>query len=254
MQDDSYTVLVSRIQALEEITTKQVQLIETIVSEKQSLQIRVKSLEALCSPSDVIFPGGENAIENEAGGPSPEDASSQTQKHVVLVRSDDTNPLEPVLTQLTQRVNEFSADLQAMKNEVRTKLASLTGEGNTNIQSLKSEFHADLQDLRNTVASSSTSLYVRWGSSKCPATAVVVYSGIIGGSRYDETGGAANYLCLPLSNLALAARRRNKNAYLFGGEYETQDQHHDKDALCTVCQSTHPTSVMISTRSDCPLG
>ena len=42
--------------------------------------------------------------------------------------------------------------------------------------------------------------YVRWGKSSCPGNVTgteMVYDGFTGASRWSETGGAANYLCMP---------------------------------------------------------
>ena len=42
-------------------------------------------------------------------------------------------------------------------------------------------------------------LYTRWGKSSCPLVegTELVYSGITGGTWYNEKGGGANYLCMP---------------------------------------------------------
>nr|KAG5690628.1 hypothetical protein BaRGS_018098 [Batillaria attramentaria] len=80
----------------------------------------------------------------------------QAQTHDMSVRSDDTTPLEPVVTQLSQRLTEVSAEVQAMKN--------------TNTQ----------QDAA--IQEAGSSVYVRWGRSVCPSSTHLVYSGVVGGS------------------------------------------------------------------------
>jgi hypothetical protein len=39
-------------------------------------------------------------------------------------------------------------------------------------------------------------LYTRWGRSSCPATATLVYSGIMGGAQSGQSGSGSNLLCL----------------------------------------------------------
>ena len=43
-------------------------------------------------------------------------------------------------------------------------------------------------------------VYTRWGNSTCPNVPGTeqIYNGIVGGSHYTHSGGAANHLCLPL--------------------------------------------------------
>ena len=43
----------------------------------------------------------------------------------------------------------------------------------------------------------SGAVYVRWGSSTCPGRTVLLYEGRTGGTEWNITGRAANYLCMP---------------------------------------------------------
>ncbi|PVD29534.1 hypothetical protein C0Q70_08785 [Pomacea canaliculata] len=228
LQDGSHTALVAtveslleRIQGLEDLVRSQGQIFisekQQWLAEKESLQIRVERLETLCSFNDV-FPEKSTTDGNEAVRLAKD---SQTHARAVFVRSDDSDPLVPVVTQLTARVNEVSAGLQTVKNEV---------------------------------VEASTSVYVHWGSSTCTSSAALVYSGEIGGSFFDTTGAAVNYLCLPLTDLTLADSSTVNDAQLYGGEYETQDAHQEKDPLCAVCRSSRATNVMIPAKTVCPAG
>jgi regulator of replication initiation timing len=85
-------------------------------------------------------------------------------------RADDTNTLEVVVSQMSQRLDAATADLQALKNS-----------------------HTQLDQ---SVQAASTSTYVRWGRSQCSDTAQLIYTGWVGGSSSTHTGGAMNYLCL----------------------------------------------------------
>ena len=42
-------------------------------------------------------------------------------------------------------------------------------------------------------------IYTRWGKSSCPQVegTQIVYSGITGGTAWNQPGGGANYLCMP---------------------------------------------------------
>ena len=48
-------------------------------------------------------------------------------------------------------------------------------------------------------ASRGGAIYTRWGKSSCPQVegTELVYSGITGGTWYTQSGGGANYLCMP---------------------------------------------------------
>ncbi|PVD29544.1 hypothetical protein C0Q70_08795 [Pomacea canaliculata] len=250
----THKLVISKMKVLEETVKRQAELIESILSEKQqrvaekqSLKTSVKSHQTLFPPADDIFSTDGLVYEKDAVHQSPqlgeEILGSEKQKPGVFVRSDDSDPLLPVVTQLTQKVSEVSAGLQALKDEV-----------DTNLQALRNEVRAGQRELKTEVSEASTSVFVRWGSSSCPESAVLVYSGEVGGSSIMATGAAVNYLCLPLSNLTLTDTRVQFAAQLYGAEYQTEDGHHNKDALCAVCRSSRATNVMIPATTVCPAG
>ena len=110
---------------------------------------------------------------------SPEQAGSQTLKkkkskealspvsqhrsHNVSQRSDDKDPLEAVVSQLTQQLTRVMADVQTLKTD---------------------NVHQD-HDIRE----SRGSTFVRWGSSTCPPSSQLVYSGVLGGSDTNAYTG-----------------------------------------------------------------
>ncbi|PVD29533.1 hypothetical protein C0Q70_08784 [Pomacea canaliculata] len=235
LQDESYSArksrigLVNRIRGLEDMARMQAQLLDNMVAErqqwlaeKQSLQTSFEHLRTVCSSSKVISSDDKTENESKAVGQTPEIAreafDNQNQK---FVRSDDSDPLVPIVTQLSQKVSEMSAELQVTK----------TG-----------------------LTEASTSVFVNWGSSTCPDSAVLVYSGSVGGSHYTSLGAAANYLCLPLSGVNLVDRSNSDNAGLYGAEFESQDSHQDKDVVCAVCRSSRANNVMIPATTVCPAG
>ena len=104
------------------------------------------------------------------------------------------------------------------------------------------------------------SIYTRWGKSSCPQVGgtELLYSGIAGGSWFDQPGGAANYLCMPMdpeysSTLTYEAGVLG-SSYVYGAEYEGPLQStHQHNVPCAVCYvSTRPTVVMIPAKASCP--
>ncbi len=104
--------------------------------------------------------------------------------------------------------------------------------------------------------------YTRWGSLSCPATAgtELVYSGISGGTKYNEEGGGANYLCMP-TDPEYSTELRYSNGitghvHIYGVEYDYPLQGgHRHDAACAVCRTNNrSSSVMIPAKATCPTG
>ena len=111
-------------------------------------------------------------------------------------------------------------------------------------------------------------LYTRWGKSSCPQVegTELVYTGITGGTWYNEKGGGANYLCMPKVqenpndygnpeySTSLTYRSGVNGHYIHGAEYEHPLQgSHDHNVPCAVCYvSTRPTVVMIQAKASCP--
>ncbi|KAK7492810.1 hypothetical protein BaRGS_00015948 [Batillaria attramentaria] len=148
--------------------------------------------------------------------------------HDVITRSDDTSGWEPVVGQLSQHVTEMDAEIRALKN-VNTQ-------------------------QNQAIQESGTSVYVRWGRSGCPSSASLVYSGIVGGSYYEHAGAASNTLCLSMSPVVDGHPVPSYRAYLYGGEYQTEDSHQQDDPPCAVCLSSGTNTVMIPGTNQCPSG
>nr|KAG5693634.1 hypothetical protein BaRGS_014654 [Batillaria attramentaria] len=115
------------------------------------------------------------------------------------------------------------------------------------------EVSADVQALKNSVQEAGSSVYVRWGRSVCPSFSQLVYSGVVGGSHFEELN--ANYLCLSMSPVLSNHSFPAYVARLYGAEYETYDGvTQNKDPVCAVCRSPRPTSVMMPGTNACPQG
>ena len=104
-------------------------------------------------------------------------------------------------------------------------------------------------------------VYSRWGRKHCPSGTNELYSGVMGGSWYQQYGGASNYLCLPLNPIFDRTTSGSQGySYIYGTEYEVSGQSnifteklHDHDAPCAVCHvESRGSQVMIPARNICP--
>lgn len=102
--------------------------------------------------------------------------------------------------------------------------------------------------------------YVRWGKTKCPSGAQLVYEGIIGSSYYGHHGGGGEYICLPkVPKYDKYKDGYQSGSYIYGTEYEVKGFNpfksnlHDHEAPCAVCYvSSRATQLMIPARNECP--
>jgi hypothetical protein len=184
----------------------------------------------------VTMKNQQHDFESESVSLLSQQNSSNSAHDKLVVRADDGGPLEVVVNQLSQQMTAMDADVQALKNS------------NQQLQAVNHLQDANIVDAR-------TSTYTRWGSSRCPADAQLVYSGVVGGTWYSESGGGTNYLCLTMSPVFIDHIATNNYAVLHGAEYETQnDAHHNMDPVCAVCRSSHATTVMIPGTNVCTSG
>ena len=102
--------------------------------------------------------------------------------------------------------------------------------------------------------------YTRWGKTACPTVlgTELVYAGIIAGSWYANTGGGANYLCMPNNpQYGKYGPQVQGHSPIYGTEYDTYrgpiattDNHNAPCAVCYV--STRETALMLPARMECP--
>ena len=100
-------------------------------------------------------------------------------------------------------------------------------------------------------------VYTRWGRKSCPTGAQLVYEGIVGGSSFDQTGGGANYVCLPKVPEFMSKSVPRSYAFMYGAEYEDVNNifpgKHDHNAPCAVCYtSTKTVKLLIPAKTSCP--
>ena len=104
-------------------------------------------------------------------------------------------------------------------------------------------------------------VYTRWGRTTCPTDqgTTLLYSGRAGGSNYQDSGGAANYLCLPNDPDHLQYQSGVQGfSYVGGVEYwysgfpslSSLNYHNVPCAVCYV--ATRSVAVMIPAKTRCP--
>ena len=87
---------------------------------------------------------------------------------------------------------------------------------------------------------------------------MLVYEGYASGSKWAESGGGANYICLPKDPeyLPQASGQSSHHAWLYGAEYHSRlyPSFADHGATCAVCFATGKTAVlMIPAKLTCPV-
>ena len=103
--------------------------------------------------------------------------------------------------------------------------------------------------------------YTRWGRTTCPSTqgTQLLYAGRAGGTCYQNTGGGANYLCMPDDPDHLQYQSGVQGfSHVTAAEYWYDslqplgsDTHHN--APCAVCYvAIRSVSVMIPAKTQCP--
>jgi len=108
-------------------------------------------------------------------------------------------------------------------------------------------------------------VYTRWGRTTCPSTpgTQLLYAGRAAGSHFTQSGGGANYICLPEQPQysTYTAGTQSGRVYLYGAEYQTRNGQDigplssfgEHNVPCAVCYaSTRGTVVMIPARLSCP--
>ncbi|OWF51101.1 short-chain collagen C4-like [Mizuhopecten yessoensis] len=169
----------------------------------------------------------------------------------------DPDYIQQLITHLQGELQTLQTTVHTLQTTVhtyQTMVETQTGE----ISSLKTQL-----SQANNVGGGST--FVRWGRTDCPANLTeLVYSGLAGGSWYDHSGAAVDYLCLPPDPewLQTTVVPDDYTGRLYGAEYESFNgytlfgpQSHNEEVPCAVCRSTSfVSSVMIPARTTCYSG
>ncbi|XP_022298441.2 short-chain collagen C4-like isoform X4 [Crassostrea virginica] len=151
-----------------------------------------------------------------------------------------TNPRSNDLDLIRSQLEGLERKLKDME----TRNADMTAKYNTLLLS------------NNNVLSTAGGTFVRWGRNECPGNDTeLVYSGFAGGSRWEHTGAAAEFVCLP-PDPDLNTKYTSSIAFMYGAEYNSNDfvprAKNGDDLPCSVCRSTVSSSVlMIPGKSSC---
>ncbi|XP_053378726.1 uncharacterized protein LOC123526588 [Mercenaria mercenaria] len=155
----------------------------------------------------------------------------------------------------SQRIKDLENELEAE----RSKRYLVDGE--LDIEREVTKLIGDVNGIKQGMGSS----YVRWGRTQCGANASMIYKGYTGGKWYGDTGGPANYVCMPedpqwakyLDGFQDIGNR------MYGTEYEDNYEstfnpfsvhRANEDAPCVVCKSQRAITVMIPARTSCYTG
>ena len=104
-------------------------------------------------------------------------------------------------------------------------------------------------------------VFTRWGRTTCPTTngTELLYKGKAAGSHFTQSGGGANYICLPDQPefLSYTPGVYEYQSYIYGAGYETYNgplsPHYEHNVPCVVCYvSTRVSYLMIPAKITCP--
>ncbi|CAG2219890.1 unnamed protein product [Mytilus edulis] len=104
--------------------------------------------------------------------------------------------------------------------------------------------------------------YIRWGRTKCPQGATLVYDGYAAGNHYSISGSGSNYLCLPKNPdwKEYTSGENYGTGKIYGVEYEVfshkpyPKSFHNQDTPCAVCLTPRSTVLMIPGKITCHEG
>jgi len=126
------------------------------------------------------------------------------------------------------------------------------------VDGLQSTLRNEINKVTESTLKSGGDVYTHWGRTSCPSGDTdTVYTWVIGGGHYSQSGSSTNYLCLPsdpqLDQTALTA---SAVGYIYGTEYQidssSQLSHlRDNEAPCAVCKTNAGPVIMIPARTTC---
>ncbi|KAI8520765.1 hypothetical protein Bbelb_005190 [Branchiostoma belcheri] len=188
----------------------------------------------------------------------------------------DRRYLQADTGELQQMMAKFAEELEGMKKTMATVLGSLAGNVNSvgNLPRNKRQLPVENGDLNGPPGekgetgadgNGGSSVYIRWGRTTCPndIDTSLIYDGIAGGTHFTNTGGGANYVCLPKDpEWGVFTDGYQGGAYMQGAEYELNFVNpfpgaslHDHDVPCAVCHvASRGSKLMIPARLSCPSG
>ena len=166
---------------------------------------------------------------------------------------------------------QYTHSLELQLQDLNAKVDNNDVKQTSNLNSLQQKHNHDLNSLQQNLQSQITeaiqhsnhgNVYIRWGRTTCPHVngTDLVYSGYSGGSWFDHTGAASNYLCMPKDPEFLSSQLYTTNGwegFVYGVEYEERNlngNHFNHDAPCVVCRSERTAIMMIPARQHCDSG
>ncbi|XP_076448779.1 uncharacterized protein LOC143285407 [Babylonia areolata] len=175
-----------------------------------------------------------------------------------LLRDSAKQWAQPAMMEdLKQMVYDIQAELNSTQHQLQTAQRTHREE----LQSLRSDLHTAQQKLQMAQeelsflkTSAVGSSFIRWGNAECPENTSLVYSGVAGGTRSGDSGGASNYLCLMKTPQLDNTTHTPYHNGLRGAQYQDVEGHDDQDVVCSVCRAPQATTLMIPGTLTCPSG
>ncbi|XP_076070485.1 short-chain collagen C4-like [Mytilus galloprovincialis] len=147
-------------------------------------------------------------------------------------------------------IQQQAASLQQHSTTIQQQASSIQQQATT-IQLQRTE----IRQLQSTQETGST--YIIWGRKQCQnkTDTEQVYSGYAGGGMYDQSGSAADYVCLP-PDPDFVKTSGYDGGHMYGAEYESNFfGTWNEDVPCAVCRKSRSTSIlMIPGKNKCYKG
>ena len=161
------------------------------------------------------------------------------------------------LLNLTEHLRDASVNTGLKQSDnVDKRLLTSSSEDLHSIILQLQQLTTRVDTINNKFDDTHGNVYTRWGRSTCPNVhgTELVYSGYAGGSWYDHTGAAAQYLCMPQDPDFLPDQSGYGRVY--GVEYQQNFNSitYQQDGVCAVCKSTRTSVLMVPGHLHCRSG
>nr|KAG5711597.1 hypothetical protein BaRGS_016779 [Batillaria attramentaria] len=142
---------------------------------------------------------------------------------------------------LTEKVAKVTADNEMLADQV------------DRLEEEKGKLAMQVQNLTHQNTGVAGSTFVRWGRTRCPDEATIIYTGYGGGSSFTSTGSGANSLCLSAEPVFDGKSHPTDTGKLYGIEYYISN-HLYTDVVCVLCYTSFSATFMVpgTNRSDDP--
>ena len=200
------------------------------------------------------------AVKREMGQAEQHVAQATSSMH--QIKTGVANMLQAMTNDVRDITSKIDQDVSALSSRIDAEVLTLNSKFSMTTTALTQKIYGQVQILENSNAAqdqaireAATSLFVRWGRSVCPGSAQLVYSGLVGGGLFSKKGSAPDVLCLPKNPVLEDMDMPYLYSEVYGAEYQTTSAGSDnRDPVCAVCRTPHPTTVMVPATNVCESG